>query len=68
MPAPEQLYRTIKLIRRFEERAIELVRAGEIVTVDVEMDPETNEEVIVFRSEEGFEPPTMEELETASTE
>ena len=30
MPAPEQLYRTIKLIRRFEERAIELVRSGEI--------------------------------------
>jgi ATP-dependent Clp protease ATP-binding subunit ClpC len=43
-------------------------RAGEIVTVDVELDPETNEEVIVFRSAEGFEPPTMEELEAASTE
>lgn len=30
MPTPEQLYRTIRLIRRFEERAIELVRSGEI--------------------------------------
>lgn len=30
MPPSEQLYRTIRLIRRFEERAIELVRAGEI--------------------------------------
>ena len=27
----EDLYRTVRLIRRFEERAIELVRAGEIV-------------------------------------
>lgn len=32
MPTPEQFYRTIRLIRRFEERAIELVRAGEIVS------------------------------------
>jgi pyruvate dehydrogenase E1 component alpha subunit len=29
-PEPEQLYRTMWLIRRFEERAIELVNAGEI--------------------------------------
>jgi ATP-dependent Clp protease ATP-binding subunit ClpC len=43
-------------------------RAGEIVTVDTEVDPETNEEVIVFRSAEGFEPPSVEELEAASTE
>ncbi|MEU8261836.1 thiamine pyrophosphate-dependent dehydrogenase E1 component subunit alpha [Micromonospora sp. NPDC048999] len=28
---PVRLYRTVRLIRRFEERAIELVRAGEIV-------------------------------------
>ncbi|KAB1102731.1 MULTISPECIES: thiamine pyrophosphate-dependent dehydrogenase E1 component subunit alpha [Micromonospora] len=28
---PLRLYRTVRLIRRFEERAIELVRAGEIV-------------------------------------
>jgi acetoin:2,6-dichlorophenolindophenol oxidoreductase subunit alpha len=31
MPDPAGLYRTVRLIRRFEERAIELVRAGEIV-------------------------------------
>ncbi|MFG1717500.1 thiamine pyrophosphate-dependent dehydrogenase E1 component subunit alpha [Micromonospora chalcea] len=30
-PDPLRLYRTVRLIRRFEERAIELVRAGEIV-------------------------------------
>ena len=43
-------------------------RAGEIVTVDVEHDPETDQDVIVFRSEEGFEPPSVEELEAAGTE
>ncbi|MDZ7676530.1 MAG: ATP-dependent Clp protease ATP-binding subunit [Acidimicrobiales bacterium] len=43
-------------------------RAGEIVTVDTEHDPETDADVIVFRSEEGFEPPTIEELEKAGTE
>lgn len=31
-PPPEQFYRTIRLIRRFEERAIELVEAGEIIS------------------------------------
>jgi len=31
-PPPEQFYRTIRLIRRFEERAIELVGAGEIIS------------------------------------
>ena len=31
-PPPQDLYRTIRLIRRFEERAIELVRSGEIVS------------------------------------
>jgi acetoin:2,6-dichlorophenolindophenol oxidoreductase subunit alpha len=29
-PSPEDLYRTARLIRRFEERAIELVRSGDI--------------------------------------
>jgi acetoin:2,6-dichlorophenolindophenol oxidoreductase subunit alpha len=29
-PAPEQFYRTMRLIRRFEERALELVKSGEI--------------------------------------
>jgi len=31
-PLPEDLYRTIRLIRRFEERAIDLVRSGDIVS------------------------------------
>lgn len=31
-PTPEALYRTIRLIRRFEERAIELVESGDIVS------------------------------------
>ena len=31
-PLPEDLYRTIRLIRRFEERAIELVRSGDIAS------------------------------------
>jgi pyruvate dehydrogenase E1 component alpha subunit len=31
-PSPEELYRTIRLIRRFEERSIELVRSGDIVS------------------------------------
>ena len=30
-PTPAGLYRTVRLIRRFEERAIELVRSGDIV-------------------------------------
>ncbi len=30
-PDPAALYRTVRLIRRFEERAVELVRSGEIV-------------------------------------
>jgi pyruvate dehydrogenase E1 component alpha subunit len=32
-PAPESLYRAIRLIRRFEERAIELVRSGDILGI-----------------------------------
>ena len=36
-------------------------RAGEIVVVDVEDDPETEgARTVVFRSIEGFEPPTIE--------
>ena len=39
-------------------------RAGEIVIVDVEDDPEKpGEQKIVFRAIEGFEPPPVEELE-----
>jgi ATP-dependent Clp protease ATP-binding subunit ClpC len=35
-------------------------RAGQIIVVDSEVDPETDERVITFSSKEGFEPPTME--------
>jgi ATP-dependent Clp protease ATP-binding subunit ClpC len=36
-------------------------RAGEIVVVDVEDDPEVDgARVVVFRATEGFEPPTVE--------
>jgi ATP-dependent Clp protease ATP-binding subunit ClpC len=35
-------------------------RAGEIIVVDAEDDPETSEKVITFRAVEGFTPPTME--------
>src|ERR1700761_8353280 len=31
-PPPEDFYRTMRLIRRFEERAMELVRKGEIAS------------------------------------
>jgi ATP-dependent Clp protease ATP-binding subunit ClpC len=45
-------------------------RAGEIVIVDTEADPESpNEEpMIVFRSVEGFEPPQVELAETGPTD
>ena len=32
MTSPEELYRTIRLIRRFEERSMELARSGDIVS------------------------------------
>ncbi len=35
-------------------------RAGQIVVVDAEDDPETGEPTLVFRAVEGFEPPPME--------
>jgi ATP-dependent Clp protease ATP-binding subunit ClpC len=35
-------------------------RAGETIIVDLEPDPETGEQVIVFRSVEGLEPPPVE--------
>ncbi|MEZ5168150.1 MAG: hypothetical protein R2695_17315 [Acidimicrobiales bacterium] len=41
-------------------------RAGEIIIVDVEPDPETSgEHMIVFRAIEGFEPPVPELAEVA---
>src|SRR5690606_33265702 len=43
-------------------------RAGQIVVVDVEDDPETGEKVFVFRAVEGFEPPPMELAEAGGTE
>ena len=44
-------------------------RAGEIIVVDAEPDPETGKNEIVFRAIEGFEPPATPELaEAAPTE
>jgi ATP-dependent Clp protease ATP-binding subunit ClpC len=42
-------------------------RAGEIIVVDAEPDPETGEQVIVFRAVEGFTPPTMEMAEAGGS-
>ena len=44
-------------------------RAGQIIVVDAEVDPEseTNETVITFTSKEGFEPPSLEMAEAAET-
>jgi ATP-dependent Clp protease ATP-binding subunit ClpC len=43
-------------------------RAGQTIVVDVEPDPENDDEpTIVFRAEEGFVPPMVEELEAAAT-
>jgi ATP-dependent Clp protease ATP-binding subunit ClpC len=39
-------------------------RAGEHIIVDAEDDPETGDQVIVFNSVEGFQPPPMELAET----
>ncbi|HEX6236891.1 MAG TPA: AAA family ATPase, partial [Acidimicrobiales bacterium] len=47
-----------------EKLLLKELRAGEIVVVDAEDDPETGERVLVFRSVEGFTPPTMELAET----
>ncbi|MEJ5254585.1 MAG: ATP-dependent Clp protease ATP-binding subunit [Acidimicrobiales bacterium] len=43
-------------------------RAGETIIVDAEPDPETGEQVITFRSVEGFEPPAVELAEAGPTE
>ncbi len=43
-------------------------RAGQIVVVDAEPDPETGEVGLTFRAIEGFEPPPMELAETGGTE
>jgi ATP-dependent Clp protease ATP-binding subunit ClpC len=39
-------------------------RAGETIIVDAELDPETNEEIITFKSVEGLQPPPVEMAET----
>ncbi len=41
-------------------------RAGEIIVVDAEPDPETGEMALTFKGVEGFEPPPMELAETGS--
>jgi len=43
-------------------------RAGDMILVDVELDPETDERVIVFRATPGFEPPTLELAETSTSD
>jgi ATP-dependent Clp protease ATP-binding subunit ClpC len=43
-----------------EKLLLKELRAGEIVVVDVEDDPESGEKVIAFRTVEGFVPPPME--------
>ena len=50
-----------------EKLLLKEVRAGEIVVVDAESDPETGERVIVFRSVEGFTPPPMELAEAGGS-
>jgi ATP-dependent Clp protease ATP-binding subunit ClpC len=43
-------------------------RAGETIIVDAELDPETNEEFITFKSIEGVQPPPIEMAEAGPTE
>jgi hypothetical protein len=50
-----------------EKLLLKEVRAGEIVVVDTEDDPESGEKVIVFRSVEGFTPPPMELAEAGGS-
>ena len=50
-----------------EKLLLKEVRAGEIVVVDAEDDPESGERVIVFRTVEGFVPPPMELAEAGGT-
>jgi ATP-dependent Clp protease ATP-binding subunit ClpC len=45
-----------------ERMLLKEFRAGEIIVVDVEPHPETGDNVIVFRSVEGFTPPDPPEL------
>ena len=43
-------------------------RAGDMILVDAEPDPDTGERIIVFRATPGFEPPTMELAESSTTD
>ncbi len=43
-------------------------RAGEMIIVDAEVDPETGETIITFKATEGFQPPPMELAEAGPTE
>jgi ATP-dependent Clp protease ATP-binding subunit ClpC len=43
-------------------------RAGDMILVDAEPDPETGERIIVFRATPGFEPPTLELAESSTTD
>ena len=43
-------------------------RAGETIIVDVEPDPETRDQVVVFRAVEGLEPPPVEMASAGSGE
>jgi ATP-dependent Clp protease ATP-binding subunit ClpC len=43
-------------------------RAGDMILVDAEPDPDTGERIIVFHATPGFEPPALELAETGSTD
>jgi ATP-dependent Clp protease ATP-binding subunit ClpC len=50
-----------------EKLLLKEFRAGEIIVVDAEDDPETGEKAIVFRTIEGFTPPSMELAEAGGS-
>ncbi len=50
-----------------ERMLLKEFRAGEIIVVDIEADPETGEDTVVFRAVEGFTPPSMELAEAGGT-
>ncbi|HEY7069566.1 MAG TPA: AAA family ATPase, partial [Acidimicrobiales bacterium] len=50
-----------------EKLLLKEFRAGEIIVVDAEDDPDTGEKVIVFRTVEGFTPPPMELAEAGGS-
>jgi ATP-dependent Clp protease ATP-binding subunit ClpC len=43
-------------------------RAGDMILVDAEPDPDTGERIIVFRATPGFEPPALELAESGTTD